>query len=109
MAQETGDLAESIAALRAGLETALAEGREHDVQFGLGDIELTLQLVAEKHAGGKIGWSVLGADAGGKSERTHSVKLLLKPRIRQVDGTYSSDPKIADTTDGTQVVGGNRR
>jgi hypothetical protein len=72
MAQETGDLAEAIAALRAGLDAALAEGQGKDVQFGLGDVELTLRLVAEKHAGGKIGWSVLGAAAGGTSERTHT-------------------------------------
>lgn len=99
MAQEIGDLAEAIAALRAGLEAALAEGRGRDVQFGLGDVELTLQLVADKHAGGKIGWSVLGADAGGKSERTHSVKLMLQPRYRQPDGTYSDEFTIADESD----------
>lgn len=109
MSQETGDLAEAIGALRAGLEAALAEGRGHDVQFGLGDVELTLQLVAEKHRGGKIGWSVVGVDAGGRSERTHSLKLVLKPRFRQEDGTYSGDSTITDKTYGTQVVGGNRR
>ena len=71
MTQETGDLAEAIAALRADLEAALAEGQGKDVQFVLGDVELTLQLVADKHAGGKIGWSVLGVDAGAsRSGRT---------------------------------------
>jgi hypothetical protein len=96
MSQEIGDLAGAIAALRADLEAALAEGQEKDVQFGLGDVELTLQLVADKHAGGKIGWSVLGVDAGGKSERTHSVKLLLKPRFRQEDGSYIDDFMISE-------------
>lgn len=108
MPQETGDFAEAIGALRAGLEAALAEGRGRDVQFALGDVELTLQLVAEKHGGGKFGWSVLGVDAGGKSERTHVVKLVLKPRFRQENGTYSGDSTITDKTHGTQVVGGNR-
>jgi hypothetical protein len=108
MAQETGDLAEAVAALRAGLEAALAEGHGREVQFGLGDVELTLQLVAEKHAGGKIGWSVLGVDAGGKSERTHAVKLTLKPRCRQPDGSYSDQFTIADEPDGDPRVGVSR-
>ncbi len=108
MAQEIGDLAEAIAALRAGLEAALAEGQGRDVQFGLGDVELTLQLVADKHAGGKIGWSVLGADAGGKSERTHSVKLVLKPCFRQEDGSYGEQGTIADESEETPGVGVSR-
>jgi hypothetical protein len=105
MAQEIGDLAEAVASLRAGLEAALAEGQGRDVQFGLGDVELTLQLVADKHAGGKIGWSVLGADAGGKSERTHLVKLVLKPRLRQEDGSFSEQGRIADEAEETPNVG----
>jgi hypothetical protein len=109
MTQEIGDLAESIAALRAELEAALAEGQGRNVQFALGDVELTLQLVADKHANGKIGWSVLGVDAGGRSERTHSVKLVLKPRIRQEDGTHSEDFTIADGTNGDAGVGVSRR
>lgn len=108
MAEETGDLAEAVAALRAGLEAALAEGRGKDVQFGLGDVELTLQLVADKHAGGKIGWSVLGVDAGARAERTHSVKLVLRPRLRQENGRYSDDFTVADRPGGPPDVGVNR-
>lgn len=96
---DTGDLAEAVESLRAGLEAALAQGQGRDVQFGLGDVELTLQLVADKHGGGKIGWSVLGVDAGAKAERTHSVKLVLKPRLRQEDGSYSSEARISDSSD----------
>ena len=108
MAQELGDLAEAVASLRAGLEAALTEGRGKDVQFGLGDVELTLQLVADRRAGGKIGWSVLGVDAGSSSERTHSVKLVLRPRFRQDDGRYSSDFTIVDRPDTAPGVGVNR-
>jgi hypothetical protein len=107
MTQETGDLAAAIVALRSGLEAALAEGQGKDVQFVLGDVELTLQLVADKHAGGKIGWSVLGVDAGGKSERTHSVKLVLQPRFKQKDGTYRGG-RIGDATDGDVSIGMSR-
>ena len=95
----------ALAALRADLQSAVTDGQEKDVQFGLGDIELTLQLVADKHAGGKIGWSVLGADAGGKSERTHLVKLVLKPRLRQEDGSFSEQGRIADEAEETPNVG----
>lgn len=105
MSQKIGEIAQAIAALRADLEAALAEGQGKDVQFGLGDVELTLQLVADKHTGGKIGWSVLGVDAGGKSERTHSVKLTLQPQLKQRDGTYSGGFAIADETDGDPRIG----
>ncbi len=54
MTEQGGDLVNAIAALRADLQDAMAERRGHGVQFGLGDIELTLQLVADKHAGGKL-------------------------------------------------------
>jgi Trypsin-co-occurring domain 2 len=108
MAQEIGDLAEAVAALRADLESALAEGQGKGVQFGLGDVELTLQLVADKHAGGKIGWSVLGVDAGGKWRRTHTVKLVLQPRFRQKDGSYRKQGRIADQPEGTPAVGISR-
>jgi hypothetical protein len=108
MVEEGGDLVKAIVALRADLQAAMAEGQGKGVQFGLGDIELTLQLVADKHAGGKIGWSVLGIDAGAKSERTHALKLTLQPRYRQTDGTYSTDFTIASQLDETPGIGANR-
>jgi Trypsin-co-occurring domain 2 len=108
MPSDAGDLANAIAALRADLESGISEGRGKDVQFGLGDIELTLQLVATKHAGGKIGWSVLGVDAGGQSERTHAVKLTLKPLRRAADGTYRTDFVIADQTADDPGIGHTR-
>jgi hypothetical protein len=108
MAEEGGDLVKAIIALRADLQAAVAEGQGNDVQFGLGEIELTLQLVADKHAGGKIGWSVLGVDAGAKSERTHVVKLTLQPRYRQPDGTYSTDFTIAGQANEMPGIGVKR-
>jgi len=108
MAEEGGDLVKAIVALRADLQAAMAEGQGKGVQFGLGDIDLTLQLVADKHAGGKVGWSVLGIDAGAKSERTHVLKLTLQPRYRQADGTYSTDFTIASQSDEAPSIGLNR-
>jgi hypothetical protein len=101
MSAEAGDLAGAIASLRADLESAITEGHGKDVQFALGDVELTLQLVATKHGGGKVGWSVLGVDAGAQQERAHTVKLTLRPRMRSEDGTYVEVFAITDrvTTD----------
>ena len=96
MGGDAGDLADAIASLRSDLESAISEGRDKDVQFGLGEIELTLQLIATKHGGGRIGWSVLGADAGAESARTHTIKLTLKPLRRTADGTYTADFAVAD-------------
>lgn len=95
MAGDAGDLAEAIEALRADLESAIEEGQGKNVQFGVGEIELTLQLVATKHGGGKIGWSVLGLAAGAENARTHTIKLKLTPRRVQADGTY--DNLVAST------------
>jgi hypothetical protein len=106
--KEGGDLVKAIAALRADLQNAMSEGQGKRVQFGLGDIELTLQLVAEKHGGGKIGWSVLGVDAGAQSERTHIVKLTLKPQYLRPDGTYTADFTISDQVDAVPDVDPNR-
>jgi Trypsin-co-occurring domain 2 len=108
MSGDAGDLADAIAALRSDLESAIREGQGKDVQFGLGEIELTLQLVATKYGGGKIGWSVLGVDAGAQSERTHVVKLTLKPLQRMADGTYTADFAIADRAALDPGIGGNR-
>jgi hypothetical protein len=96
MSADAGDLAEAIASLRADLESAISEGHGKGVQFELGEIELTLQLVATKHGGGKIGWSVLGVDAGAGNERTHTVKLALKPLQRSADGTYTPVFAVTD-------------
>jgi len=105
---DVGNLVGAIAALRADLESAIREGHGKDVQFGLGEIELTLQLVATKHGGGKIGWSVLAFDAGAKSERTHTVKLTLKPLQRTADGTYSPNFAIAGHTTVDPGIGSRR-
>lgn len=108
MPKEGGDLVKAIAALRADLQAAMGEGQGKSMQFGLGDIELTLQLVAEKHGGGTIGWSILGVDAGAQSERTHIVKLTLKPQYLRPDGTYTTEFTIADQVDAVPDVDPNR-
>lgn len=108
MSGDAGDLADAIAALRADLESAIREGHGKDVQFGLGEIELTLQLVATRHCGGRIGWSVLGGDVGAGSGRTHTVKLTLKPLQRAEDGTYTAEFAITGHAGADPGVGSRR-
>lgn len=105
MPGEDGDLVKAIAALRADLQGAMDEGQGQDMRFGIGDVELTLQLVATKHGGGKIGWSIFGVDAGAERERTHTVKLTLKPRYRTADGSYTADFTVAGQTTQEPGVG----
>jgi hypothetical protein len=108
MSGENGDLIAAIAALRADLQGAMNEGLGQDMQFGLGDVELTLRLVATKHGGGKIGWSVFGVDAGAANERTHTLRLTLQPRYRASDGTYTADFTVVSRTAGESGVGVKR-
>lgn len=92
------DLATAIATLRANLGAALAEGEGSPVKFGLGDIELTMQLVVTKTGGGKLGWSLLGAEASYNSANTHTLKLQLQPNFRQPDRSYTRDGLISSQT-----------
>jgi hypothetical protein len=91
-------LAEAVASLRADLLAAIVEGQGKDLQFGLGDVELTLQLVATKHGGAKIGWSLLGIDGSYDAARTHVAKLTLQPAYRTTAGGYTRDFTIASQT-----------
>lgn len=80
MAQEPVTLPQAIGALRESLEAALEKGQGKQLQFGLGDIELTLKLAAVRDGQGRITWSVLGPDAGDPPEQPHTAKLTLRPR-----------------------------
>ena len=102
---DAGDLAEAIAALRADLAAAMDEGRGQGMQFGLGDVELTLQLVARKHGGARIGWAVLGVGGSYDAARTHSIKLVLQPMFETPAGILTRDFTIASQGSSQPVVG----
>jgi len=99
------DLTEAIAGLRKSLLAAMEEGQGQPMQFGLSEVEVTLQLVATKHGGGKIGWSVLGVDGSYDSAKTHSVKLKLQPTYQSEDGTYTRDFTIASQASSSPEFG----
>ena len=76
-------LASAIKALRRELVTALHEGKDQDVRFALGPIELEFQVEVSREGGGDAGikfWVVsLGAKGTRRSGTTHTVKLSLSP------------------------------
>jgi hypothetical protein len=76
-------LAEAIRALRREIVVASRAGKDEDVRFKLGPIELEFALEVSREAGGDAGlkfWVVsLGGQAKRGSATTHTVKLVLTP------------------------------
>lgn len=84
----------AIELLRAELEDAWKAGAGSTVQFGVGDITLTLSMVATKKKGfgGKLRWWVVegGGDASSERAATQTMVLTLKPAL--VDETGNQWP-----------------
>lgn len=80
------ELADVVRALRRELVRATAEGRESDVRFELGPVELEFLVDVRKDAGGdagvRFGVVSFGAKGGVASGSTHRVKLVLTPKDR---------------------------
>jgi hypothetical protein len=78
-------VAEAIERLREELESALAAGRGRAVQFGVGEVTLTLNVVAERSrdASAKIRWWLVeaGGGVGSSSQVTQTLVLTLRPQL----------------------------
>ena len=98
-------LADAIDALRAELADAIARGGGQSMRFRVEPIELVMQAVITKDAGGRIGWGALGVGASYKSASTQTLTLKLKPMWEAPDGTLTADPLIADQTTTRQEFG----
>jgi Trypsin-co-occurring domain 2 len=76
-------LAQAIRALRAELVEAVRQGKDEEVKFALGPVELELQVQVSKEAGGEAGIAFWLVTIGGRGSRTsgttHTVKLSLSP------------------------------
>jgi hypothetical protein len=105
MDNKSWDLPQAITALRADLQQAISEGTSEEIQFDVGDIELTLQLVVTTKADGKIGWSVLGVGAGREADRSHAVKLTLRPHHAAADGATKRKLTITGQSAGEPQFG----
>ncbi|MEV6010579.1 trypco2 family protein [Streptomyces sp. NPDC051976] len=80
------ELAEMIEQLRRELSTAMAAGRDEELRFALGPVELEADVVVERSAtaGAKIRFWVVEGNADGRTAATttHRVRLTLEPRTR---------------------------
>jgi hypothetical protein len=80
------DLADVLRALRRELSTATTEGKDADVRFELGPIELEFLVDVRRDAGAdagvRFGVVSLGAKGSVESGSAHRVKLALLPKDR---------------------------
>ncbi|MFD0072158.1 trypco2 family protein [Streptomyces sp. NPDC127166] len=78
------ELSELIEQLRTELATSMRAGRDSDVQFELGPVELELEVAVEKEAkpGAKVRFYVmeLGGEGRLASTNTQRIKLTLEAR-----------------------------
>jgi hypothetical protein len=76
-------LSEAIRALRSEIVEAAGEGKDKDVRFRMGDIELEfgLEVGRQKGVNGGIQFWVISLGARGESTKatTHTVRLKLTP------------------------------
>jgi Trypsin-co-occurring domain 2 len=95
-------LADAIGAIRQQLKQAMDEGREEELRFGLGAVELELQMQVSGERGVDGGvkvWVVsLGGRASHSTAETHTVRLTLHPQDRE-----GKDVDIHGTTGGKPV------
>ena len=78
-------LADAIADLRSELARAMQRAEKEEIRFGLGPVELELELAVTKEGGAGRRqasgcWS--SAPRASWSMRTHRLKLVLEPEIR---------------------------
>src|SRR4051812_48905548 len=95
MSGDTVGLADAIEGLRRDLIDAMARGDGQALQFQLDPVEVTLETVVTKEAGGKIGWKVLESSGSREKQATPTVVLRLTPLWRRPDGTLSKEFAIA--------------
>ena len=111
MADDWVGLADAIAALRRELTTATTAGKDSELRFGLGPVEMEFLLeikrdrVDEEHEGGDEAAVRLGVMTTDKRDSvtngaTHRVKLSLQPQDRRGRRTEISD--IEDMPDDTE-------
>lgn len=91
MPKETSErleLAAMIKALRSQLVEAQREGEGEDIRFTIEDVELELQIAAEKQASGGISakFYVLTSKLDGSKKDTVTQKLKLKLKVGKADG-----------------------
>lgn len=82
------ELAEMIKGLRAQLAEAQREGEDKDIRFTVEDVELELQITAEKLAAGGVSakFYVFTGKIDGSERDTITQKLKLKLKAEKANG-----------------------
>lgn len=92
-------LASAIRALRDELQAAVRAGKDQELRFALGPVELELQVEAASEGGGeagiKFGLVSVGAKGGRSSGTTHTVRLSLTPVPVDAHGKEDRDVLVA--------------
>ena len=98
------ELAEMIKGLRAQLAEAQREGEDKDIRFTVEDVELELQITAEKQASGGISakFYVLTSKLDGSKTDRISQKLKLKLKTH----TEEFDAKTCEVKRGPAKING---
>jgi len=90
--------ADAIKALRAELSAAMLEGKDKELQFKLGPVQMEFGVEVSNEKGGEAGihfWVVsLGGKGSATSSVTHRIQLELQPL-----GSGGKDFVINDTVD----------
>jgi len=88
-------LSDAITALRRELNAAMTAGKDDDLRFGLGPVEMEFLLEVTREGGGeagvRIGVVTIGAKGDVSKVSTHRVKLELNPQDR-----HGRSAEIAD-------------
>ncbi len=80
-------LSGAIRALRRELVESVREGKDQEVKFALGAIELELQVQVESTGGGEAGIKFWVVSLGGKGERTSGRTQTLRISLTPVLGS----------------------
>ncbi len=88
-------LADTIRALRAELYRAMVHGKDEELRFAPGEVELELQMEVSCEAGAdggiRFGVVSIGAKGSASETRTHTIKLKLMPELRSGGRVLVSD------------------
>lgn len=94
-------LRDMIRELRRQLISALSDGKDQEVKFALGEIELELHVEVENTGGGQAGIQFYVVSLGGKGQRTSTRTQTIRLKLTPVLGTAQDATK-------TLVVGSDQ-
>ena len=102
---EFPSLADTIAAVRRELTSALTAGRGQPIQFRTGPVELEFDVAVTRTRGGEGGVQIWVLTLGGKLGREHATTQRIKVTLQPVNPETGEDAQIADTGRGPESAG----